>query len=669
MEDVFFDRDMSWLSFNERVLSEAARAEVPLGERLRFLSIYSSNLDEFYRVRIPALMALHKITGEQAQKNLLDRVHAVIGEQQAFFGRVLARELIPALAAEGVRLWYHETLPAPTREAVRDYFRSEAAAFIQRVYLDQAGDFFPQSNHIYLLVKLAGMPAARAVVNIPSDSLPRFFEAPFPGGTEVVFLDDIVRESLDLIFPEREVEGCWSFKVTRDAELNLQDEYGGDIAEAIERQIAKRDMGLATRLLYDGRMPLVELAGLAAQLGFKSANRVQGGRYHNLKDLAGFPAGPSRWYYPAWPPQPLADGSSVLARMEAGDFMVHPPYQDYDIVLRFFNEVSLDERVTDIYITLYRVASDSRIAHALISAAKNGKRVLVFVELLARFDEANNLRWAKRMKEAGVKLVYSIPGMKVHAKMALVKRKADKRDVYYGLLSTGNLNESTARFYTDHILFTSDKAVLREMELLFLFLKKREKPGNTDTLIRFEHLYVAPFNLLECLRSLIRFEAAQARKGLEASITLKLNNLEEETLISELYRASQAGVRIQLIVRSICRLVPGVPGLSEGIRVRRIVDRYLEHGRVCIFHHGGNEKILMGSADWMERNLFRRIEVCFPVYDAGIRKEIREMVGLALRDNTQAVTLDAQLRNVPVPAGDPPVRSQKVIYERVIHHP
>jgi polyphosphate kinase len=668
MKYPFFDRDLSWLSFNQRVLSEAGRPQVPLAERLRFLAIYSSNLDEFYRVRIPALMALHKITGGQAELALLEQVRVVIEDQQACFGKILGEGILPELEKNGVTLCYDQPLPPSAVSRVRKYFLTEVAAFLERVYPGEAATFFPESNRIYFLVSLSGPGPGRAIVNIPSEALPRFLRIAEGDGARVIFLDDIIRENLDRVFPHRQVTGCWSFKITRDAELNLQDEYEGDIAERIERQIAKRDQGLATRVLYDQRMAPEELTYLIRTLGLKNANVVKGGRYHNLRDLAEFPAQHAGWRYTPWKPLDYPVGESVFSRMEQGDFMIHPPYQNYDTVLRFFNEAALDEDVTDIYITLYRVASDSRIAHALISAARNGKKVLVFVELLARFDEANNLRWAKMMKAAGIRLIYSIPGMKVHAKMALVKRKTAGRKVYYGLLSTGNLNETTARFYTDHILFTASRGILREMELLFLFLKKREKPGKKAKHLHFEHLLVAQFNLADKLTELIRFEVNQARRGAEAAITLKLNNLEEETLISELYRASRAGVRVRLIIRGICRLVPGVEGMSEHITVRRIVDRYLEHGRICIFHHGGTQRVIMGSADWMERNIFRRIEVCFPVYDAAIRAQVTAMTDLELKDNVQAVTVDAALRNVPVPVTGKKIASQYAIYQSLTAH-
>ncbi|HLG39588.1 MAG TPA: phospholipase D-like domain-containing protein, partial [Chitinophagaceae bacterium] len=341
-----------------------------------------------------------------------------------------------------------------------------------------------------------------------------------------------------------------------------------------------------------------------------------------------------------------------------------PPYHDYGLVLRFFNEAAIDKDVEEIYVTLYRIAGDSRIATALISAAKNGKTVTVFVELKARFDEANNIRWAKRMKEAGVKIIYSIPGLKVHAKVALVKKKKDKRAKYYGLLATGNFNESTARFYTDHILMTANKELLRELELLFIYLAKRKIPDSIRD-IEFKHLLVAQFNLQQRFLELIDREIEFAKRGLKAEITIKLNNLEERLLIKKLYEASNAGVTVNLFARSICGLIPGIEGLSGNITVKRIVDRYLEHGRLFWFNNNGSDELYAGSADWMNRNIYRRIEVCFPIYDEIIKNELKEMLSLQLKDNVQSVSIDEELNNNPIPANGEKIRSQEAIYQMI----
>ena len=347
--------------------------------------------------------------------------------------------------------------------------------------------------------------------------------------------------------------------------------------------------------------------------------------------------------------------------MNEQDAILHTPYQSYDMVLRFFNEAAANPDITEIYTTMYRVAGDSKIANALISAANNGKKVLVFVELKARFDEANNIKWSKLMKAAGVKIVYSIPGLKVHAKIALVKRKAGLRMQYHALLSTGNLNESTARIYTDHILFTSNAAITGELELLFLFLSYRRKPVSPNE-IKFSHLLVAQFNLQQRFLAMIDREISHAKNGRPASIIIKLNNIEDRVLIRKLYEASAAGVKVQLIARSICCLVPGIEGVSENISASRIVDRYLEHGRVFIFHNDGHEEIYMGSADWMNRNIYSRIEVCFPVYDEKIKEEIKHIISLQLADNTQAVLLNENMENIPKPVFSNAVHSQQAIH-------
>jgi polyphosphate kinase len=391
---------------------------------------------------------------------------------------------------------------------------------------------------------------------------------------------------------------------------------------------------------------------------------IKGGCYHNLKDLGAFPVKDASLSYTKWPAVKVNanDGpTSLFEQIEKKDIILHPPYQSYDLVLRFFNEAAVDNDVTEIYVTLYRIASDSRIGNALVSAAKNGKKVSVLVELKARFDEANNIRWAKKMKAAGVKIVYSAPSLKVHAKIALVKRKKNKRIAYVGLLATGNMNESTARFYTDHILFTAHPEILREMELLFIFLGHGKKAGNPG-LIEFKQILVAQFNLQQRFLQLIDREINNARQGLEAAITIKMNNLEEKVLIGKLYEASGAGVKIRMIVRSICCLKPGVPGLSDHISIIRIVDRYLEHGRVFVFHNNGTPEVYMGSADWMNRNIYRRIEVCFPVYDEAIKQQMLDLLQLQLNDNGQAVIIDKDLNNVPAPQNGTVLRSQEAIY-------
>jgi polyphosphate kinase len=662
----YFNRDISWLSFNERVLMEAGNEAVPLMERIRFLSIYSSNLDEFYRVRMPYLQ---KISMQDASNNAYQQAEEIVDRQQNEYGRILGQSIVPALSRLGYHFCYKEGIPAPLRAFATHYFYTRIAGFLQPVYLNEKDIFFPENNQIYLVVILQ-LPQDRekiALVNIPTPNLDRFVKTKQPDGEYIVFLEDIIRYNLDRIFPDAVSIASYSIKVTRDAELDLLDDDGEEVTDQMEKQLSKRDYGFASRLLHEPGLSLRHLQYIINLLELKKASVVEGGRYHNLKDLSSLPVASPSISYPDWPAVQHLDGmdeqTTLFQALTKKDMMVHAPYQTYDTILRFFNEAAIDRSVQEIFTTMYRVAHDSKIAHALISAAKNGKKVTVLVELKARFDEANNIRWAKKMKSAGVKIIHSVNALKVHAKLALVKRKHETH-AYLGLLATGNLNEGTARFYTDHILLTAHPQMLRETELLFGFLSKKKKPEKTDAL-SFEHLLVAQFNLQKKFIELIDREIDNARKGLRTGITIKLNNLEEEVLIDKLYEASNAGIEINLIVRSICRLVPGVPGQSENIRIKRIVDRYLEHGRVFIFHNNGQPEVFMGSADWMNRNIYRRIEVCFPIYDEQLKKQLTDIIALQWDDTVQAVWIDSELRNVPVTTLPGGIRSQEAIYQHL----
>ncbi len=671
-EEIFHERDLSWLSFNERVLQEAADEKVPLLERIRFLSIYSSNLDEFYRVRMPVLLALAKLSKKEKNnivlpEGLLDTANQTIHRQQQTYGEILSKFIIPELHTNLIDFIYGKELPAFLHDEITGYFLSQVLAFLQPVELDgHEATFFPNNNELYFLITLKQNSGEKIVVlNIPSNNLPRFYKITKNERTFIVFLDDIIRTNLGLLFPDDEVTGCYSFKITRTAEIDLKDEYSGNLAEQIEKQLQKRDFGLATRFLYQSGANEDILNLVIEKLHLQKASRVEGGRYHNLKDLFGFPVQNPNLENNKWPKidyPSLLKNKPLYQQILLKDILINPPYEAYDCVLRFFNEAATDKQVEEIYVTLYRVASDSKIVNALISAAKNGKKVFVLVELKARFDEANNIKWAKKMKESGVTIIYSVTALKVHAKIALVKRKIELRSVYTGLLATGNFNETTAGFYTDHILMTSHPGLMREMEMLFIFLAKRVKPTDPN-LITFNYLLVAQFNLQQRFLSLIDREIEHAKKGMPGSIIIKLNNLEEKTMIRKLYEASNAGVTCTLIIRGICRLVPGIKGLSENIVVRRIVDRYLEHGRIFVFENAGNEEIYMGSADWMNRNIYRRIEVCFPVFDKDIKAEIKTILKLQLADNVKAVTINDKMINIPVVTKGELHQSQYNIYE------
>ena len=658
------DRDISWLQFNGRVLEEAARPDVPLLERVTFLSIYSSNLDEFYRVRMPVIkaMGLLETTATETAASI-GTVKELVNQQQQRFGHILREQILPALHREKIRLVYNEPVPDAIRATVQACFFDVLAAYLVVIPLDPENPVFLENNKLYMLVDLEQEGHQRiAIINIPSDKVPRFINVRDNGTEYVLFIDDIIRLHLPVLFRGGTINGAYNIKITRDAELNLQDEYAGDIAVKIEEEIQKRDFGLATRLLYPPNLPPLLLRILVDAYGLQGANTTSGGYYHNLKDFLSFPVRPAHLLYPpAAPFSMVAEVRSLFDRIAQKDFIVHTPYCSYDAVLRFFNEAAISPDVAEIYTTMYRVARDSKIANALITAAKNGKKVTAFVELKARFDEENNIRWAKTMKAAGVKIIYSIPGLKVHAKVALVRIKNAGRLRDFGLFSTGNFNESSARIYTDHILFTARPALLRELELLFIFLAKRRKPLPEERTV-FSTLLVARFNLQQEFLRRIDIEIEHARKGLPAGITIKLNNLEEAVMISKLYEAGNAGVQVNLIVRSICRIVPDVEKLNGRIKVKRIVDRYLEHGRIFLFENNGDPQVYLGSADWMNRNLYRRIEVCCPVYDPELKTELITILQMQWEDTAAAVWIGDKAQNIPLSGNKNDFRSQTGVY-------
>ncbi|MEP7144005.1 MAG: polyphosphate kinase 1 [Ferruginibacter sp.] len=669
MDIQFFDRDLSWLSFNGRVLTEAGNRKVPLLERIKFLSIFSSNLDEFYRVRMPAIGSLKKIMSGSTvnDENISANARQVIARQQEYFGRILSQEILPQLRETNIHLVYDEAIPDVIMVSLEEFFFSSVAAFLQIGKLSEnEPQFFSENNQLYQVVALQDENGKEEVkiITVPSNHLPRFFTVSKNAVQYIVFLEDIIHFFLPAVFPEAIIKGVFNIKITRDAELDLEDEFDGDLAEKIESKIAKRDLGYATRFLYEPGIPLRILQWLVTTLQLTKANIVEGGKYHNLKDFIGFPVNDPALCYPGRAPvkNRFVINRSLFQSILEKDRIIHTPYESYNAILRFFNEAAIDPAVEEIFVTLYRIAGDSKVGNALMTAAGNGKKVVVFVELKARFDEANNIRWGKKMKAAGIRIIYSIPNLKVHAKVALIKRRLHERIVYIGLLSTGNLNETTARFYTDHILLTANHGILEELELLFIFLSQERKPANAGE-ISFKHLLVAQFNLQTSFFDLIDNEIRNAKLGLPAAITIKMNNLEEKKMIGKLYEASQAGVPIQLIVRSICCLRPGQPGISDHIRITRIVDRYLEHGRVFIFNNNNNELVFLGSADWMNRNIYSRIEVCFPIYDQQIQDELKQIIQVQLADNTQAVQINGLLENIPVKNELGPIRSQEKIYE------
>jgi len=597
-----------------------------------------------------------------------------VNHQQNNFGRIFWKELVPELKINNINLVQNRRLSMLHRTFIDRFFQEELIPFLQPILLlgDKVSPFL-KDGAIYLAIKmfkkssqadaLKNKKARYAIVNIPTDQLPRFIELPIvKAGHSIIFLDDIIKMNLDTLFPGYIIDSSYSIKLSRDADLKIEDEFSGDLAEKISRSLVKRKTGVPSRFLYDTRIPDPFLKLLRSTFNLSPEDLVPGGRYHNFSDLFSFP-NPllpklEATSFPALEKKDFEQYHSLLEAMEEKDWMLHFPYHSYDPVIRFLNEAALDPNVKEIKTTQYRVASDSAVVNALITARKNGKKVTVFVEVKARFDEYANLNFAKTMKKAGIKIIYSIPGLKVHAKVALVLRKTAKgRKKEYAFLSTGNFNEKTAKIYADHGLFTSDVRITSELKDIFSYLEKQNNK------IDLKHLLVAQFNLKKELTWKINREIKNAKAGKSARMILKMNGIDNKKMIGKLYKASQAGVKIDLIVRGICCVIPGEP-YSENITVTRIIDRYLEHARVFLFHNDGNQELYMSSADWMNRNLNRRIELCFPIYDNLVITEVMDILQLQLQDNTKARHLNKDHNNMPVHSElKHKVRAQTEIYK------
>lgn len=681
MEYNFFNRELSWLSFNYRVLQEAADKSNPLYEKIKFLAIYSSNLDEFFRVRVASLRSLLVLKEKSRNEldfdpaRLLDDIFTTVNKQQEFFGQIFIEEIIPALRDNKIHLINEAGLSPRQEEWILDYFRDSVQQYISPMLLVKNRiQPFLRNQHLYLAVKLRAKPkrenisgrksrAQYALIEIPTSELPRFIELPTEEGeSPVMFLDDIIKFNLPYLFPGYDIESSFSIKLTRDAELYIDDEFSGNLLAKIKKGISKRDTGVPSRFLYDSDMPKSFLKFLKEALALSKEDLFPGGRYHNFHDFFGFPnPGNEELENIALDTLQITDldnSASLFEALDQKDYGLYYPYHSYDYVVRFLEEAAEDKEVSSIKVTQYRVAKDSKIVLALIKAAKNGKDVLAFVELKARFDEELNIRWAEEMEKAGVKVYYSFPGLKVHAKIALITRNENGGSKQYAYLATGNFNEKTAKLYTDLGMFTSNPELTEEVENVFKFLSR------IGTDYKFKHLLVAQFNMRKKFNKLVDNEIEAAKEGKAAGIILKMNSLEDTKMIRKLYEASNAGVKIDLIIRGICKLVPGVKKQSENINVISIIDRFLEHSRFYIFHNNGEELIYAASADWMKRNLSRRVEVAFPVLEEKIKTDIKKIVALQLDDNTKARIIDKEDKNSYVETNeDKKIQSQLEVYK------
>ena len=649
-------RDLSWLAFNERVLQEAKDKNVPILERIKFLAIYSSNLEEFFKVRMASLKSIEGLKKKERKelaiannKEIIELLQNEVNAQQGEFTRIFEFEIIPELKEQGIQLKKWHQLSEEQIAFVEQYFEDNMLPFVQPMLLNkQKIRPFLVNAALYFAVYLEDENKGStkyAIVKIPNDYLPRFIELPTKKGQhDVIMLDDVVRRSINKLFPGYNIKDSFSIKLTRDAELYIDDEYSGDLVEKIRKQLAKRNLGNATRFVYDREMPNEMLAYLMKVFNLNKHDLQPEGRYHSNFDFFKFPSfGKDHLQNKPLPPleiEKYEDGRPIFDHFKNQDILFHYPYETYEYVIRFFENAADDPAVEEILITQYRVASKSRIMQALIKAAKAGKKVTAFVEVKARFDEEANLRWARRLENAGIKVLYSFPGLKVHAKLGLVVKVENGKKKRFAYLSTGNFHEKTAKLYCDYGLLTADNRLTKEVELVFEFLENAKKPDHT-----FKHLLVGQINLRHQLTALIDAEIKAAKAGKKAHIILKMNSLEDRLMIDKLYEASQAGVKIELIIRGIFCLVPNRKGLSENISAISILDRYLEHARIFYFYANGEEKVYLSSADLMRRNLSFRVETSFPVYDKALKQEIIDGLQIQLSDNMKARILDENLKN------------------------
>lgn len=642
-------RDISWLSFNYRVLQEAADPNVPLYERIKFLAIYSSNLDEFFRVRVASLRSfrqLRKKTRKELDikpKKELKEIRLIVREQQEKFGQIFRDEILPALADQGICITPPGQFTSEQGKFARRYFTSKIVPQLETItiHTNDTSPPFLANKTLYLIVTYPQSDTL-TVINIPSDSLPRFVELPSSkeGEYPISFLDDIIRFNLRE-YLQQPIDEAYAVKISRDAEIYIEDEFSGDLLEKIRTGLEERQEGLPTRFLYDSRMPVELSKRLKDLFDLHKNDMIPGARYHNFNDFFSFPnpTGRPELHYPPLPPLPhpqLEGAESIMEMMLEKDRMLHFPYQKFDYVPQLIREATHDPAVTEIKITLYRVAGDSAVVQGLLAALKAGKKVVAFIEAKARFDEASNLRWGGELEKAGATVRYSYPGIKVHTKLMIITREQGDDKQYFTYLGTGNFNEKTATLYCDHALLTADQRLGRDVAQVFDLLEGK------ILITKSKHLLVAPFQLRDKLVKYIDKEIAAAKAGKPAYMILKMNSLEESGMIEKLLEADDAGVDIKMIVRGICSLVPGT---DSNIEIISIVDRFLEHARVYVFGNQGEERIYTASADWMSRNLHRRIEVAIPIYDEDIRQELRHIIDLQWADHTKARLIDTEKMN------------------------
>lgn len=683
--NIYIDREKSWLCFNARVLQEAADHTVPLLDRLRFLGIFSNNLDEFFRVRYAAIrrMTREKIDSKVLLKgvtaeDLLKEITEIVIEQQSESLRIL-NDIEKKLQKEGIFIINEKQLNIEQQAYVKDFYLQNVSPAIVTIMLNDLEQFplikdtsgylaiklVTKSNKQGILNKIIPQKETRyAIVEIPN-TINRFVEIPDVGDKKhIILLDDVIRFNLDNIFNIFDYESISAhmIKITRDAQLEFDSDLNKSFLEQISYGVKERRVGEPVRFIYDQSIEKDTLEFLLTKMNIRSKDSIiPGGRYHNRRDYMNFPhLGRFDLLHKNNTPLPVLGlnfEGSILESISEKDYLIHTPYQSFSYVIRFLREAALDPKVQSIKITLYRLAKNSQIISSLINAAKNGKKVIVQIELQARFDEASNISYAEQMQEEGIELIFGVKGLKVHSKVCVIERLENEKIKRYGFISTGNFNENSAKIYTDVTLLSSDSRIMKDVSKVFEFFEVNYRVH------RYKHLIVSPHYTRSKFFRLIDREIKNSLDGKPAYIKLKMNSMSDFRMIDKLYEASRAGVKVQLIIRGICCLIPGMKGLSENIEAISVVDLYLEHTRVYIFCNENNPEVFISSADFMTRNLDARVEVTCPIYDLQLRNELIETFDIGWKANVKARlhsnTFENKYRKVE---GEKPYRMQQEMY-------
>lgn len=674
-ESLYLDKELSWLSFNERVLQEAADKSVPLIERVRFLGIFSSNTDEFYKVRFAdvkrRILIREEQRGGESSKHLLSKIQSRVLKLNQDFDS-LYNEILLEMARHHIFLINEQQLDRHQENWLRKYFRSNILPHIAPILLTDDIELlqFLKDDYSYLaIVMQQGVDTRYALIEIPTEQLPRFIQLPEAKGKRrktLILLDNIIRFCLDDIFNgyfEYDDLRAYAMKITRDAEYDLSQEVEHSLLEQMSEGLNQRLTAMPVRFVYQREMPSDMVDTLCARLKVSRYDSIiPGGRYHNFKDFIGFPNVGRRYLentlLPPIESYHFSHARTAFDAIKQQDILLYYPYHTFNHMTELARQAAYDPKVRSIKINIYRVAKHSLIIGSMINAANNGKQVTVVIELQARFDEEANIEWAHRLTEAGVQVIFGVPGLKIHSKLCLITRLEGEKLVRYAHIGTGNFHEKTAQIYTDFSLMTSNKDIADEVRMVFSYIQNPYQP------VEFNQLIVSPRNSRSRLCDLIDREIAHAKQNLPAGITLKVNNLVDKGLINLLYQASSAGVNVQLIVRGMCTLTPGIKGISDNIRAISIVDRFLEHPRVVVFDNNGAPDVYISSADWMTRNIDNRIEVGCPIHDPALKKMIIDILNIQLSDTVKARVIDKKMTNDYVPRGNKrKIRAQTAIYD------